>query len=144
MMNVEQLQDYISRYGVNVLKENGIQELFPPQAEAVEAGLFSRENMVISIPTASGKTLITELAMVSDVIKGGKCLYTVPLRALAMEKHQEFKKWEKIGIETGLSIGDYESKEEWLGEKDILVTTSEKADSLMRNRAPWLRDLNFW
>lgn len=142
MMNVEQLQDYISQYGVNVLKGNGIEELFPPQAEAVEAGLFSRENMVISIPTASGKTLITELAMVSDVIKGGKCLYTVPLRALAMEKHHEFKKWEKIGIETGLSIGDYESKEEWLGEKDILVTTSEKADSLMRNRAPWLKDLN--
>lgn len=142
VMNVEQLQDYISQYGVNVLRENGIEELFTPQAEAVEAGLFSRENMVISIPTASGKTLITELAMVSDVIKGGKCLYTVPLRALAMEKHQEFRKWEKIGIETGLSIGDYESKEEWLGGKDILVTTSEKADSLMRNRAPWLKDLN--
>lgn len=142
MMNVEQLHDYISRYGVNVLKENGVQELFPPQAEAVEAGLFSRENMVIAIPTASGKTLITELAMVSDVIKGGKCMYTVPLRALAMEKQHEFSKWEEIGIETGLSIGDYESKDEWLGEKDILVTTSEKADSLMRNRASWLKDLN--
>jgi len=141
-MKVDEIQDYISKFGVRVLRENGIEEFFPPQVDAIKNGLFSRENMVIAIPTASGKTLIAELAMVYDVIKGGKCLYTVPLRALAMEKYYEFKKWEKIGIKTGLSIGDYESKDEWLGQKDIIVTTSEKADSLMRNRASWLSKLS--
>lgn len=141
-MKVDELQDYISKFGVGVLKESGIEELFPPQEEAIRSGLFSRNNMVIAIPTASGKTLLAELAMIYDVIKGGKCLYTVPLRALAMEKYYEFRKWEKIGIKTGLSIGDYESKDEWLGQKDIIVTTSEKADSLMRNKASWLSNLS--
>ena len=134
-MNVDDLKDYISSYAVNVLKERGIHKLFPPQEEAVNKGLFSRKNMVIAIPTASGKTLIAELAMVKDVIEGGKCLYTAPLRALASEKYEEFRKWEKIGLKIGISIGDFESTDEWLGKKDIIVTTSEKADSLLRNGA---------
>jgi len=141
-MKVDEIQDYISKFGVRVLREQGIEEFFPPQEEAIKNGLFSRDNLVIAIPTASGKTLLAELAMVYDIIKGGKCLYAVPLRALAMEKYQEFRKWEKIGIKTGLSIGDYESKDEWLGQNDIIVTTSEKADSLMRNKASWLSKLS--
>jgi len=140
-MNIDELKEFISSYAVNVLKENGIEELFPPQEEAVKKGLFSRKNMVIAVPTASGKTLIAELAMVKDVIEGGKCLYTAPLRALASEKYEEFRKWEKIGIKTGISIGDFESTDEWLGEKDIIVTTSEKADSLIRNGAGWIKDI---
>jgi helicase len=79
--------------------------------------------------------------MIKDVIEGRKCLYTAPLRALAMEKYEEFRKWEKIGVKIGISIGDYESRDEWLGEKDIIVTTSEKADSLLRNRARWLKEI---
>ncbi|RLI01305.1 dynein regulation protein LC7, partial [Candidatus Bathyarchaeota archaeon] len=86
--------------------------------------------------------LIAELAMIKNILEGGKCLYIVPLRALAMEKFEEFKKWEKIGVKIGISIGDYESKDEWLGEKDIIVATSEKADSLLRNKSSWLKDIN--
>jgi len=141
-MNVEELKDSISSYAVSILKREGIKTLFPPQAEAISAGLFTKKNMVIAIPTASGKTLLAELAMVREFIEGGKCLYVVPLRALASEKHSEFRKWEKIGAKIGLSMGDYESKDEWLGGKDIIVATSEKADSLMRNKAGWLKDIS--
>ncbi len=141
-MKVEELEQYLSKYVVDILKSEGITELYPPQKLAVEKGLFSRKNMVISVPTASGKTLIAELAMVRSVLEGGKSLYIVPLRALATEKFEEFKRWEKIGLEIGISIGDYESKDEWLGDKDIIVATSEKADSLLRNKANWLKDIN--
>ncbi|AEA47837.1 DEAD/DEAH box helicase [Archaeoglobus veneficus] len=140
-MDIEELKDHISTYAVRIIEERGIKTLFPPQVEAVKAGLFTRKNMVIAIPTASGKTLLAELAMVREIIEGGKCLYVVPLRALAMEKYEEFRKWEKIGAKVGMSIGDYESRDEWLSENDIVVTTSEKADSLMRNRAGWLKDV---
>jgi len=142
MMEVAQLKEFISKYAVDVLVSSGITSLFPPQEEAVNSGLFTERNMVIAIPTASGKTLLAELVMLREVIKGGKCLYTVPLRALAMEKYHDFRKWEKIGISTGISMGDYESKDEWLGENDIIVTTSEKADSLLRNRSSWLKELS--
>jgi helicase len=140
-MDVDELKDHLSSYVVDILKERGITKLFPPQAEAVRRGLFTRKNMVVAIPTASGKTLIAELAMIRDILEGGKCLYTVPLRALASEKFEEFKKWEKIGVEVGISMGDYESKDEWLADKDIIVATAEKADSLLRNKASWMKKI---
>ena len=87
-MSVEELEEYISKYAVKILRERGVKKLFPPQKLAIERGLFSDRNMVVAVPTASGKTLIAELAMLREVIQGGKCLYVVPLRALASEKYE--------------------------------------------------------
>ncbi|RLI77162.1 dynein regulation protein LC7 [Archaeoglobales archaeon] len=140
-MEIDELKGNIPKYAIEILKSKGIKKLFPPQVEAIKSGLFEN-NIVVAIPTASGKTLIAELVMVREVAYGGKCLYTVPLRALAMEKFEEFKKWESLGIEIGLSMGEYESKDEWLGNKDIIVTTSEKADSLLRNKAGWISKIS--
>ena len=123
------------------LRGEGIEQLYPPQGEAVEAGVTEGENIVAAIPTASGKTLIAELAMLSAVARGGKALYIVPLRALASEKQAEFEQFEQYGLDIGVSTGNYESTGGWLGDKDIVVATSEKVDSLVRNDAPWLDDL---
>jgi len=123
------------------LRDDGIEELYPPQAEAVEAGVTEGENLVASIPTASGKTLIAELAMLSSVARGGKALYIVPLRALASEKQADFEEFEQYGLNIGVSTGNYESEGGWLADKDIVVATSEKVDSLVRNDAPWIEDL---
>ncbi|KAB1192880.1 ATP-dependent DNA helicase [Haloferax sp. MBLA0076] len=123
------------------LHDEGIEELYPPQAEAVEAGLTDGESLVAAVPTASGKTLIAELAMLSSVARGGKALYIVPLRALASEKKAEFERWEEYGIDVGVSTGNYESSGEWLSSRDIIVATSEKVDSLVRNNAAWMDQL---
>ncbi|KAB1197700.1 MULTISPECIES: ATP-dependent DNA helicase [Haloferax] len=123
------------------LHDEGIEELYPPQAEAVEAGLTDGESLVAAVPTASGKTLIAELAMLSSVARGGKALYIVPLRALASEKKAEFERWEEYGIDVGVSTGNYESTGEWLSSRDIIVATSEKVDSLVRNNAAWMDQL---
>ncbi|GAB7094415.1 ATP-dependent DNA helicase [Halolamina litorea] len=124
------------------LEGEGVEELYPPQAEAVEAGVTDGENVVAAVPTASGKTLIAELAMLSAVQRGGTALYIVPLRALASEKKTEFERWEEYGVTVGVSTGNYESDGEWLGSRDIVVATSEKVDSLVRNGAPWIDDLS--
>ena len=124
------------------LEAEGIEELYPPQAEAVEAGLTEGNSLVASVPTASGKTLIAELAMLSAVQRGGTALYIVPLRALASEKKAEFERWEEHGFSVGVSTGNYEANGEWLASRDIIVATSEKVDSLIRNNAPWLDDLS--
>jgi len=137
-VKVEELAERISSYAVKVLKEEGIEVLFPSQAEALEK-VFSDKNLLLAMPTAAGKTLLAEMVMVREVIRGGKCLYVVPLRAIAGEKYESFKKWEKIGMRVGISTGDFESRDEHLGDCDIIVTTSEKADSLIRNRAKWIR-----
>jgi helicase len=123
------------------LEAEGVAELYPPQAAAVEAGVVDGESLVAAVPTASGKTLIAELAMLSAVERGGKALYIVPLRALASEKKAEFERWDDHGITVGVSTGNYESDGEWLATRDIIVATSEKVDSLIRNGAPWIDDL---
>jgi helicase len=119
-------------------RAQGITGLYPPQEECVRAGIFEGKNLLLAIPTASGKTLVAEMAMHHHIARGGKCLYIVPLKALASEKHGEFS-GKKVRV--GISTGDYDRREEYLGRNDIIIATSEKVDSLMRNNAPWLSEV---
>ncbi|NJD77522.1 MAG: ATP-dependent DNA helicase [Candidatus Methanoperedens sp.] len=129
---------------------SGITGLYPPQAEAIDAGLLEGKNIVAAIPTASGKTLLAEFAMLKSILdekRSGKALYIVPLRALASEKYDRFCSFESIkkndgrGVSAGIATGDYDSGDEWLGRFDIIVATSEKVDSLLRNRSNWIEEL---
>jgi helicase len=113
----------------------GVSDLYPPQAAAVEAGVTRGENVVVSVPTASGKTFVAELAMLTA---DGPSLYVVPLRALAREKYETFS--DLPNVDVGISTGDLDSTEN-LGTYDVVVATSEKVDSGIRNGAPWIDDL---
>jgi helicase len=92
----------------------------------------------MAVPTASGKTLIAYLAALKFALEGGKVMYIVPLRALASEKYEELKEYEKIGVKVGISMGDYDAPDPSLEDFDILIATSEKADSLLRHKVDWL------
>ena len=126
----DRLKDYYTAAGITTL--------YPPQAECVASGMFDNKNLLVAIPTASGKTLIAEMAMHHHIARGGRCLYIVPLKALASEKFEEFS---KKGVKVGISTGDFDRRDEYLGKNEIIVATSEKVDSLIRNSAPWLRDI---
>jgi len=121
--------------------DTGFDELYPPQVDAIQRGILDGKNTVAAIPTASGKTLLAELVMLKSVLNGGKAIYIVPLRALASEKYDRFSQFSQLGIKVGISTGDFDSKDEWLGRCDIIITTSEKADSLLRNEAGWMDGL---
>ncbi len=116
----------------------GISELYPPQAECVEKGILAGKNALVAIPTASGKTLIAEMAMHHTITNGGKCLYIVPLKALASEKFEEFG---NKAVRVGIATGDFDRRDDMLGRNDIIVATSEKVDSLLRNNARWIADI---
>jgi len=125
-----------------IIRERGIEELYPPQAEALKSGVLEGKNLVLAIPTASGKTLVSEIVMVNKLLReGGKAVYLVPLKALAEEKYREFKEWESLGIRVAATTGDYDSTDEWLGRYDIIVATAEKFDSLLRHSPGWVRDV---
>ncbi|WP_254864496.1 ATP-dependent DNA helicase [Halovivax gelatinilyticus] len=126
---------------VSHFREEGIEALYPPQAEAVESGATDGDSLVAAVPTASGKTMIAALSMLSAIERGGKALYIVPLRALASEKKDEFEAYEEFGVTVGVTTGNYESTDDWLASRDIIVATSEKVDSLVRNGADWLSEL---
>jgi len=132
-----------------IILDSGITELYPPQEEAIEAGALQGKNLVLASPTASGKTLVAELCALKHVLeKGGKVLYLTPLRALANEKYQEFQKYTKIKkpndrpIRVGITTGDYDSSDPWLERYDVIITTNEKADSLLRHRAKWMDEIS--
>ncbi|MGC8816685.1 MAG: ATP-dependent DNA helicase [Candidatus Hadarchaeum sp.] len=142
------ISEVCDRYGLDarlslILEQSGISSLYPPQQEAVEKGALDGKNLVMAIPTAAGKTLIAELCMLKSVLGGkGKCLYIVPLRALASEKYEDFKeKYEPLSVKVGISTGDFDYVDPRLANYDILVATSEKVDSLLRHRAKWLADV---
>ncbi len=123
------------------LREDGIEELYPPQAEAMRPVLEGR-NVVVAVPTASGKSLVAYIAMLQAVLRGGKALYIVPLKALASEKYDDLSKFADLGIRVAESTGDYDEVDAKLHRFDIVISTSEKADSLLRHRAKWLEQIS--
>ena len=119
--------------------EKEITKLRPAQEKSIKKGLLDGRNLLVCTPTASGKTLIAELASMKSIIEGkGKTVYIVPLKSLASEKYRDFKRrYDKIA-KIALSIGDIDSSDLFLSEYDLIVTTSEKFDSLIRHHTPWL------
>lgn len=123
--------------------QHGIQKLHPPQESAVGPVLSGR-NVVVAIPTASGKSLIAYLALLHRFLTlptGAKGLYIVPLRALASEKYEELQGFKSLGLRVGIATGDLDEQDDHLGRFDVVVATSEKVDSLLRHRANWLHDV---
>lgn len=126
---------------IEVLKEHDVEELYPPQRDAIPF-VLKGENLVLSIPTASGKSLVAYIAIVHRLLKeGGKALYVVPLKALAREKYEELKLFEKLGLRVGISTGDLDDSDPRLARFDIIVCTSEKADSLLRHKINWMHEI---
>jgi len=132
-----------------IIINSGITELYPPQEEAIRAGALEGKNLVLASPTASGKTLVAEFCALKHILeKDGKILYLTPLRALANEKYAEFKKYAAVKkrsgrkISVGISTGDFDSSDPWLERYDIIITTNEKADSLLRHRAKWMDEIS--
>ena len=102
-----------------------IEEYNPAQQAVIDSGYVEKkENYIISIPTASGKTILGVLAALKVLLEGGKVVYAVPLISLQNEKYKEFKKFEEYGFKVGkhprssdLSVMIFESF-------DVLTRTS--------------------
>jgi len=124
---------------LEVYAREGVSALRPAQEKAIQAGLLDGKNLLICTPTASGKTLIGELAMVNNLVKEhGTAVYIVPLVALASEKFKDFKRRYAGLLKVALSVGDLDGSDPHLADYDIIVCTAEKLDSLLRHRAPWV------
>ncbi|MBL7051114.1 DEAD/DEAH box helicase [Candidatus Woesearchaeota archaeon] len=140
-MLLKDIKKYLPKEFYEILNKD-INKLRPSQEKAIKKGLFKGKNLLVCTPTASGKTLIAEMAMLKQLLeKGGKAIYVVPLKALASEKYKDFKK--KYGglIKVALSIGDLDSSDTGLYKHDLILTTSEKMDSLIRHKSRWIEDI---
>ena len=137
-MNLIDIKDKIPNKAFEVMSEK-IVKLRPCQEKAINSGLFEKSNLLVCTPTASGKTFVAELAFLNKILNSdGKTIYIVPLKALATEKYKEFSNRYKDIVKIGISIGNTDSPEPYLDKYDVIVTTSEKFDSLIRHHTPWL------
>jgi helicase len=120
--------------------------LLPVQSIAVEKGLLEGKDLLVVSATATGKTLIAELAGINNILmKRGKFLFLVPLVALANQKYKEFKKrYRSLGIRTSIRVGGSKIRtKEWVRVKpdytaDIIVGTYEGIDHVLRMGKPEL------
>lgn len=128
----------------DLLRLLGYSSLYPPQEHALSKGLMAGKNMLITTPTASGKTLMGLMGAIRALEEGKKVIYLTPLRALAAEKFIEFKTLQRMQfnngrkIRIGISTGDYDSSGSELEDTDIVILTNEKLDSIMRHGINWL------
>ncbi|MFH1545238.1 MAG: DEAD/DEAH box helicase [archaeon] len=128
---------------VKKVKELNKIEFNPMQKAALKKDLLN-SNFVVSAPTASGKTLLAEIASLNSVInKRKKVLFMCPLKALTSEHYSSFKKKysEKLNVKLTISTGDFDSSSHYLNNYDIIFSTYEKVDSLLRHKAEWLKEI---
>lgn len=130
---------------IDLLERYGAHTLYPPQVQAVEAGVMDGESVLVSAPTASGKTLVAMLAIISMFQAGRRrAVYLSPLRALAAEKHYEFNSLTylplKTQIKTSISAGDLTRRTRTYG--NLISMTNERMDLAIRNNEPWLDEVD--
>ena len=143
-MNISELN--LPKKSIDFLLEQGYTELYPPQEDAVKAGIIDGKSVLVSAPTASGKTLTATMAILSHLSKNkSKVIYLTPLRALASEKFEEFKKLEKINqdqkIKVAISTGDFNSNNHDLDDADVIILTNETMDAMMTFQKSWIYEI---
>ncbi|MGQ9720808.1 MAG: DEAD/DEAH box helicase [Candidatus Jordarchaeum sp.] len=103
------------------------------QSAVLPSILNTAENIVVCSPTASGKTVIAELAMIRQLADSGKILYLGPLKAIAYEKEEIWGKiFSKLGYKVYVTTGDEEISPYEANTSKIIVSTPEKWDSASR------------
>ncbi len=118
------------------LLEERFDTLLPVQSLSVNNGLFDGDDQLVVSATATGKTLIGELAGVDRILtENGKLLFLVPLVALANQKYEDFT--ERYGdlldvtIRVGASrIADEDNRFD--PDADVIVGTYEGIDHALR------------
>jgi helicase len=131
-----------------LLSHLGYSSLYPPQEMALKHGILEGKNVLMTTPTASGKTLIAMMAIHKALKKNKKAVYLTPLRALASEKYDDMKVLENLDfgrkIKVMAATGDYDSPGKELAAADVIVLTNEKMDTLFRHNAEWLDDIGLF
>lgn len=126
----------------SLIRELNLPSLRPSQEKAIKQGLFTtQKNMLVSAPTASGKTLIAEFAMLQTILEFKKrVIYVVPLKALASEKYKEFDELYSKYFSVHISIGEVQTQN-YVQDFDLLLVTAEKLDSLLRHSNNFMKDV---
>jgi helicase len=122
--------------GMQDLLDDRFDQLLPVQSLAVKGGALDGKDQLVVSATATGKTLIGEMAGLDRLLRGeGKMLFLVPLVALANQKYEDFS--DEYGHLADVTIRVGASRVRGDGERfdpdaDIVVGTYEGIDHALR------------
>ena len=152
--NIAEKSPKIRKFIEDNLSGNGryIYSLLPSQRDVISEVLTPKKSIIVNMPTSSGKSLLAEMHILfslhnysTDNFKPTVC-YVVPTNALMhqvkRDLNEDFKEFD-FNIETTLPFYDIdEIEEEILSKKhiDILISTPEKLESLIRQGHPSILD----
>ena len=121
------------------LRQRVSSALFPVQRRAIREGLFEPGNLLLSLPTSAGKTLLAELRILAELEsrQGAKVIYLAPYRTLARQVQESLsyqlrqakRTVRDYGSEFDINLAEQFAEEEI---SDVAVMTPEKLDALMR------------
>ncbi|WP_144904336.1 DEAD/DEAH box helicase [Halobellus captivus] len=116
--------------------EDRFDTLLPVQSLSVDNGLFDERDQLVVSATATGKTLIGELAGIDRALKGdGKLLFLVPLVALANQKHEDFEERYGDVLDVTIRVGASRINDDgnrFNPNADVVVGTYEGIDHALR------------
>jgi helicase len=122
--------------GVQGLLEDRFDTLLPVQSLAVENGLVDGDDQLVVSATATGKTLVGEIAGLHRHLSGkGKMLFLVPLVALANQKHEDFEAEYGHLADVTIRVGASRLRDDggrFDPDADVIVGTYEGIDHALR------------
>ena len=122
--------------GLQGTLEERFETLLPVQSLAVENGLLDGQDQLVVSATATGKTLVGEMAGIHRALSGkGTFLFLVPLVALANQKYRDFQEEYGDHVDVTLRVGASrinDSGARFDPSADVIVGTYEGIDHALR------------
>lgn len=152
--NIAEKSPKIREFIENNLGGNGryIYSLLPSQREVISEVLTPKKSIIVGMPTSAGKSLLAEMQILFSLHNyktkdfNPTVCYVVPTNALIDQVKrdllQDFKAFD-FNIETALPYYDIDEIEEEILNRDhidILISTPEKLESLIRQEHPSIKN----
>lgn len=142
------LGPYKSKFPIGYLEllVKGSPLLLPSQYEAINKhDVFSHdENLLITLPTGTGKTLLGELALLSSLgQEPGLVCYVAPYISLARQVREKMRQNVPRNVQVHPSMGGYRDPVQFdpRNQPVILVATPERFDAMLRYRPELLSSI---
>ena len=120
-------------------------ELWPSQIKAALRAVDVTDDLVVALPTSSGKTRIAEIAALMALACGKRVLIVTPLRALSAQMERSFRKtFSTLGFTVSSLYGTSGvagDDEDALRTQNIVIATPEKLDFALRNDSTIIDDV---
>lgn len=137
-LNNEDSKKLIEKYILaNIYKQPPVIEFFKSQIDCMDL-VLNKKKGIIGIPTSSGKTKISEIAILKNFLENPEsiCVYIAPFKSLAYEVEDSLSKiFEPLGFKVSNLYGNSHCSHIdrfKIQESNIIIATPEKTKSIIR------------